>query len=96
MTITKESGWFKENIMENLGGYEVIEKSFPEGDFGSLEQIEFNSDQISGNIDFWSKGWIGVFVWNNKEEKELLNVLSEPHEEDRIKESFKKLEGFIK
>ncbi|SNY94205.1 hypothetical protein [Flagellimonas pacifica] len=95
MVINKKSDWFKENIMSYLSEFEVIEKKFSEGDFGDLEQIEFNSEKISGNIDFWSLGWVGVFVWDNICESEMLNILSEPQEEERIVESFNKLKEII-
>jgi hypothetical protein len=95
MKIKKESIWFKENIISHLESYDIQEKSFSNGDFGDLEQIEFNSEKISGNIDFWSKGWVGVFVWNNICESEMLNILSEPNEEERIIDSFNKLKEII-
>lgn len=95
MKIDKESDWFKKNITSNLTKFNVIEKNFLKGDFGDLDQIEFNSDRISGNIDFWSKGWVGVFVWSNICEMELLNILSEPHEKERILDALEKLKEII-
>ena len=91
MNIKKESDWFRHNIMNKLSGFDVIEKSFPSGDFGALEQIEFNSDKISGNIDFWSLGWIGILVWDREHEQELMNILCEPSEKEKIEEAFNKL-----
>lgn len=68
----------KEMIGKCLDVYEVEEKTFPEGDLGALTQIEFNNRYKGGNIDVWSSGWFGVFVWDYVKEEELLNVLVDP------------------
>lgn len=95
MEIKKNSDWFQKNIMSQLIAFEVIEKQFPDGDFGNLDQLEFNSEKIQGNVDFWSKGWIGILVWDDVSKKELLNVLWEPHETEQIIESFNKLKDIL-
>lgn len=68
----------KETLGASLEGYEVEERSFPEGDLGALLQIEFNNSTKGGNVDLWSSGWFGVFVWDYVNERELLNVLVDP------------------
>ena len=86
---------FIEEIEPKMIGYEIVYKDFEEGDFGILEQIEFNSDNIGGNIDFWSQGWLGIFLWDYKNEIEILNTLNEPSEGDNKKENFEKMKKII-
>jgi len=78
--------WFKDNISELLCNYDIEYKSFKNGDFGALNQVEFNSDKIGGNIDFWGLDWLGVFLWDYKKEIELINVLLEPSEYNKKEE----------
>ncbi|SEA67539.1 hypothetical protein SAMN05192529_14414 [Arachidicoccus rhizosphaerae] len=87
--------WFKNEFSSKLSGYELEYKFFNEGDFGSLNQIEFNSKKRGGNIDFWGLGWTGIFVWDYETEEQLLNVLLEPHQEKEKEQAFKKLEELL-
>ena len=88
--------WFKDNILNLFHNYEIKYKYFKKGDFGSLNQVEFNSDKIGGNIDFWSFGWLGIFIWDYENDVELLNVLFEPSENEKKEEAIKKFINIIK
>lgn len=90
MNSEKDLLWFK-SIASNLQGYEIEYKFFEEGDFGSLNQIEFNSESKGGNIDFWSTGWVGIHLVDYIEGNELMNLLLEPTEKERINENLEKL-----
>ncbi|HZY39061.1 MAG TPA: hypothetical protein VFE53_20535 [Mucilaginibacter sp.] len=87
--------WFKAKFAPKLKGYELDYKFFSEGDFGSLNQVEFNSRKIGGNIDFWGLGWLGVFVWDYEKEEQLLNLLIEPSQEEQKIAAFNKLQGLL-
>ncbi len=87
--------WFKDELAPKLEGYELDYKFFDEGDFGSLNQVEFNSKKRGGNIDFWGLGWLGIFVWDYETEEQLLNLLLEPNQEREKEEAFKKLQEFL-
>jgi len=87
--------WFKNKIAPKLDGYTLEYKFFKDGDFGSLTQVEFNSNQIGGNIDFWGLGWIGLFVWNYQEEKQILNILLEPNQEEEKEKAFERLQYLL-
>jgi hypothetical protein len=50
----------KEQILSILKEYDVQQRSFPDGDWGSLDQIIFESSSKGGVIDFWGLGWIGI------------------------------------
>ncbi|WP_222984568.1 hypothetical protein [Flagellimonas meishanensis] len=96
MDVLKNIDWFKKSVAPLLKSYEVKYKSFEkEGDLGSLVQAEFNSERIDGTVDFWSLGWIGIHVWDNSNQKELLNILHAPDEKEELESSFKKLESLI-
>ena len=87
--------WFKEEIFPNFKDYELNYRYFDEGDFGSLNQVEFNSNKIGGNIDFWGLGWLGIFVWDYENENEILNILLEPKQEREKIEAFEKLKRLV-
>ncbi|MCA0236109.1 MAG: hypothetical protein LCH81_06980 [Bacteroidetes bacterium] len=73
--------WFKEEVEPYLKGFEIKYKFFEKGDFGELNQVEFNSKEKGGEIDFWSTGWLGVHLVDYMKGDELLNVFLEPHQE---------------
>jgi hypothetical protein len=83
---------FKSELAPKLKGYKLEYRFFSEGDFGSLNQVEFNSSKIGGNIDFWGLGWLGIFVWDYRKEEQLLNLLIKPDQEDEKKIAINKLE----
>lgn len=87
MDTTKNILWFKTVIEPTLKGYEVKYRSYDDGDFGSLNQIEFNSKEKGGNIDFWGLGYLGIFLWDYQKEEEIMNILLEPNQEEE-KEKF--------
>jgi hypothetical protein len=95
MKDVKDFEWFKKEIIPNLKNYELSYKFFQEGDFGSLNQIEFNSKKIGGNIDFWGLGWLGIFVWNYETEEQMFNVLIEPHQEEEKEKALEKLQELL-
>ena len=76
----KDITWFKENMLPALGGYLIEYKSFKNGDFGDIERVEFEGNNKGGSIDFWSSGWLGIHVYNYKEEREIMNILLEPEQ----------------
>lgn len=69
----------KNCLLRLLSDYEIIIKEYPEGDFGSLLQIEFNNQYKGGNFDIWDSGRLGIFVWDYKNKIELINILLEPN-----------------
>ena len=91
----KDVEWFKDNVVPKIKGYELEYKFFDEGDFDSLNQIEFNSKKIGGNVDFWGLGWLGIFVWNYETEEQLLNVLLEPNQQKEQDEALRQLQNLL-
>jgi hypothetical protein len=96
MKETRDLEWFKKEVSPNLKGYELNYRFFIEGDFGSLNQVEFNSKKIGGNIDFWGLGWLGIFVWSYEKDEQVLNVLLEPHQKEQKEKAFEELRELLK
>ncbi|NAW50585.1 hypothetical protein GNY06_04025 [Elizabethkingia argentiflava] len=95
MEKVKSLDWFKEEIAPNLIPYELNYRFYEEGDFGSLNQVIFESSGKGGGIDFWSTGWLGVHLVDYIRGEELLNVLLEPHQEQEKTEIFKRLQELL-
>jgi hypothetical protein len=87
--------WFKTNFEPLLKDYEVKIRFFENGDFGSLDQIEFNSPHKGGNLDLWGAGWIGVFLYDYRTDNEIMNVLLKPNEINEQKKLLKALKSLL-
>ena len=92
----KDIEWFKKEIAPIFKGYELNYRYFKEGDFGSLNQVEFNSNKVGGNIDFWGLGWLGIFVVDYEKEREIFNILIEPHQTVEKTKALEKLQSLVK
>ncbi|TCN50532.1 hypothetical protein D0809_23605 [Flavobacterium circumlabens] len=95
MKEAKDLLWFKMDIEAVLKDYEVKHRFYDDGDFGSLTQIEFNSKEKGGNVDFWGLGWLGVFLWDYQKEEEIMNILLEPNKVEEQKKLLIELKSFL-
>ncbi|MHA6697866.1 hypothetical protein [Chryseobacterium sp. A321] len=95
MENVKDIDWFKREMASYFNEYELIYKFFEQGDFGSLNQIEFNSEKIGGNIDLWGLGSIGIFVWDYEKNEEILNILLSPNQDKEKIEALDKLKELL-
>jgi hypothetical protein len=86
---------FKEVVVPTLENYEIKYSNSKDGDFGSLDQIEFNSEKLGGNIDFWGLGWLGVFLWDYELDEEIMNILLSPEQEEEKQKVFQKLKELL-
>ncbi|SHL76420.1 hypothetical protein SAMN05443634_1231 [Chishuiella changwenlii] len=84
----KDINWFKQVFESNLKEYHIEYRFFKDGDLGDLNQVEFNSKQKGGEIDFWSSGWVYIHFINYTNNEELMNILLKP-EENKDKHLFK-------
>jgi hypothetical protein len=87
--------WFKEEMEPYLKTFEIKYKFFEKGDFGELNQVEFNSKEKGGEIDFWSSGWLGIHFVDYIKGEELLNVFLEPQQEEEKENAFKRLQELL-
>lgn len=83
--------YFDLHVMPALGDYEFTYSSFLNGDFGDIERVEFFGKEKLGGIDFWSKGWVGIHVFDEKLGDEVMNILLSPDEMDRLEAVFNQL-----
>jgi len=91
----KNINWFKSVIAPNLNEYEIKYKFFDKGDFGSLNQVEFNSTEKGGEIDFWNTGWLGIHLVDYVKGQELLNVFIEPEKKEEQEKALEKLQFLL-
>jgi hypothetical protein len=91
----KDFDWFKSEFEPYLKEYDVEYRFFKEGDLGDLNQVEFNSKERGGEIDFWSLGWLNVHFVNYANGEELLNVLLKPEQSKEKDEVLNKLKELL-
>lgn len=87
--------WFKTYIASKMIGYELGYRCWNDGDFGSLNQVQFNSEKMGGAMDCWGQGWTGIHLIDYSADVELLNILLAPTQESAKIESFSKLLKFL-
>ncbi|WP_072166393.1 hypothetical protein [Erwinia sp. Leaf53] len=69
---------FKSDIAPKLGSYILTYSSYPNGDFGSLERVEFSGNNLIGTLDFWSQGWLDINVYDCQQDEGLINRYYKP------------------
>ncbi|AUP76150.1 hypothetical protein CWS02_00275 [Enterobacter sp. EA-1] len=75
--------FFKKEIESVLEGYSFQYGFYLDGDFGDLERVEFEGNNKIGTVDFWSKGWLSLDVFDIKLDKQLINLLLEPNDDQQ-------------
>lgn len=87
--------WFKDNFEYYLNNYVIEYKFYENGDFGNLDQVEFNSTGKGGEIDFWSSGSLNIHFVNYITGQVLINIFLEPYQEKEKNEIFERLRELI-
>ena len=85
--------WFNERVKPLLKGFALGYSSFADGDFGDLERIELEGFNKLGTVEFWSKGWVGIDIYDCALDGQVMNVLLSPEEKESVSQAFEK---FIK
>ncbi len=83
--------WFKGRFTKILEGYKIDYSYFENGDFGNLERVEIEGNEKMGNIDFWSSGWLSIYLVDSAKKDELINILLEPEQQDEKAKAFQEL-----
>ena len=73
--------WFRTEIEPQLSGFSLTYSYFREGDFGTLERVEFESEGLMGGFEFWSQQWLGIHVIDPVTVEEHLNLMLGPDQE---------------
>ncbi|HET7117501.1 MAG TPA: hypothetical protein VFI29_13470 [Hanamia sp.] len=95
MNSERNIDWFKKSISPFLKDFEIKYKFFEKGDFGSVNRASFNNDEKGGYVDFWTSGWVNVYLVDYLEGNEILNALIEPNESQKIDEVLENLQKIL-
>jgi hypothetical protein len=82
--------WFDESVKPLLKGYSQEYSSFSNGDLGDLERIELEGFNKLGTVEFWSKGWVGIDIYDCAFDDQVMNVLLSPEEKESVPEVFER------
>lgn len=63
-----------------LEGCDFQYGSCPNGDFGDLERVEFEGGNKVRSVDFWSKGWISIDIYEHVLNEQQISLLLGPDE----------------
>jgi hypothetical protein len=95
MEINKDIEWFRKTIAPYLKNYKIDYRTYSEGDLGGLDQVQVNSKEKGGNVDFWGLGYLGIFLWDYQKDEEIMNVLLDPNQEQEKDNAFKDFQNFL-
>ncbi len=87
--------WFENRFVLYLKEFEIKYRFFEKGDFGSLNQIAFDSPEKGGEIDFWSSGRLSILFVDYEKGVDLLNILLMPEQEEEKEIAFQKLKKIL-
>jgi hypothetical protein len=91
----KDFEWFENIFVSYLKGYEIKHRFFEEGDFGSLNQIAFDSQKKGGEIDFWSSGRLSILFVDYEKGEALLNILLMSGQDREKEVAFQRLKKLL-
>lgn len=74
------SSWFDENVKPLLNGFSLEYSSFTDGNFGDLERIELEGFNKLGTVEFWSRGWVSIDIYDCTIDEQVMNILLSPEE----------------
>lgn len=74
--------WFKENVAPKMTNFNIQYRLFPNGDFGALDEVNFESEKFSGTINYWGNGFLGLTLFDNIIDDTVINVLIDSNIED--------------
>lgn len=86
---------FEKEIKPLLNRYTMQYATFANGDFGCLERIELEGLNKLATVDFWSKGWIGIDVYDCACDEQVMNILLSPEEKHRIPQELNNLVAIL-
>lgn len=81
---------FKKELAPKLKDYKLTYSSFPSGDFGSLERVVIEGKSKIAGIDFWSKGWLEIDIYDLFLDAQIMNILLDPSETKEQNNAIKK------
>ncbi|KGF66050.1 hypothetical protein [Pseudomonas lutea] len=85
-----DGAWFNESVKPLLKGFSLEYSSFADGDFGDLERIELDGFNKLATVEFWSKGWVGIDIYDCALDDQVMNILLSPKEKESVSQAFEK------
>jgi hypothetical protein len=79
---------FNEHFLPGLSLEKIEYSSFAGGDFGDLQRVELFRHDKTAVVEFWSSGWLSIYVFDFQKDDTVLNVLLEPFEADKKSAAF--------
>lgn len=96
MIYSKDFDKIKELILPYLPSYDVSYRHYPNGDFGTLDQIIFDFPSGGGGIDIWGSGYLGIDFVNYISGEQEICIMIESNEENQKESELKRLITFLK
>ena len=84
---------FKKILAPMLKNYKLTYSSYHNGDFGSLKRVSIEGENKIACIDFWSKGWLALDIYDLILDDQIMNILLDPFE---IEEQSNAIKQFIR
>jgi len=75
--------WFERVVSPKLGSFATKHQHVENGDFGSLDQVEFESETVAGEVEFWDSGWVRLTVVDMVQQEWKQRVLLRPEQMDQ-------------
>jgi len=79
---------FNEDVKPFLEGYSIEYLMFQNGDFGDLARVEVIGPTKVATVDFWSRGWVGVDIYDCRCDEQVMNILISPDEKSLLPQVF--------
>ena len=67
--------WFKEHIAPQMSTFDIQYRYFSQGDFGSLDEVNFESERFIGTINYWGNGFLSVTLFDNIMNDIVVNIM---------------------
>lgn len=91
--VAMDVSWFDGNVKPLLSDFSFRYSTFLHGDFGDLQRIEVEGFGKLGTVEFWSREWLGVDIYDLDNDGAVMNVLLSP---DEVSKSQQVLHDFVR
>ena len=85
----------KKKLAPMLENYKLTYSSYSNGDFGSLKRVSIEGENKIACIDFWSKGWLALDIYDLILDDQIMNILLNPFEIEEQSNAIKQFIGML-
>lgn len=86
---------FNTHIKSLIPHFAFEYSSFTDGDFGDLQRVGFEGCGLLGTVDFWSRGWVAIDLYDTVAQEQRMNRLLSPEDESAWHTVFNELAGLL-